>query len=203
MSNNDKGDEHNKKTRDEYEGIFNDATVADFLRETSAKVELPLTAQDPDAFNRFVDEQLRAVRMTWIAAEGYMQQLVVLVNGDQERIFTPDDDETVGQFVMRMQREAVAMEAHWVFIARRAQVATLGDATDEDVDIDVTDPVEWQKAVAAGIVRTGLTWYAERRVGDERYHRHGQMQDEGGTLGELHEGAPNQAMPLFASILDR
>jgi hypothetical protein len=188
---------------DEYEGIFDDATVADFLRETSAKLELAQTGHGVDAFNRFVDEQLRAVRMAWIAAETYMQPLAVIANGAQERVFIPDDDETMGQFVERMHREAVAMEATWAFVAKRTMVANLGAALDVEQDIDVTDPEEWEKAVAAGIVRLGVVWYAERREGDERHHRHGQMQDEEGTLGEMREGSRSQALPLFASILDR
>lgn len=188
---------------DEYDGIFNDATVADFMRETSARVEMAQTGHGVDDFNRFVDEQLRAVRMAWIAAETYMQPLAVIANGSQERIFIPDDDETMGQFVERMHREATAMEATWAFVAKRSMVASLGSAVDVDQDIDVTDPEEWEKAIADGIVRLGVVWYAERREGDERHHRHGQMQDEDGTLGATREGAQNQAIPLFASILDR
>jgi hypothetical protein len=188
---------------DQYEGIFNDATVEDFLRETSARVEMPQSGQGIDAFNRFVDQQLRAVRMAWIAAETYMQPLAVIANGQQERIFIPDDDETMGQFVERMHREALAMEATWAFISKRTMVANLGVATDTGYDVDVTDPEQWEKAVAAGIVRLGVVWYAERREGDERHHRHGQMQDEEGTLGEMSEGSSSQALPLFATILDR
>jgi len=188
---------------DEYEGIFEDATIADFMRSTSARIELAQTGQGVDAFNQFVDEQLRAVRMAWIAAETYMQPLALIANDEQQRIFTPDDDETLGQFVERVHREAVAMEATWMFVAKRTMVANLGSAVEVDRDVDVTNSDEWEKAVAAGIIRLGVLWYAERREGDERHHRHGQMQDEEGTLGEMREGAPSQAVPLFASILDR
>lgn len=188
----------------EYEGIFEDATVADFMRKTSAKIDLARTdRQGLDAFNLFVDEQLRAVRMAWIAAETYMQPLVLLVNHHQQRVFTADDDETVGQFFDRMHREAVAMEATWLFVAKRTMVGYLGSALDVEQDVDVTDPEEYERAVVAGIVRLGVMWYAERREGNERHHRHGQMQDEEGTLGEMREGARNQAAPMFRSILDR
>lgn len=188
----------------EYEGIFEDATVADFIRTTSARLETTRTGgQGLEAFNRFVDEQLRAVRMAWIAAETYMQPLVLLTNDTQQRVFSPDDDETLRQFIERMHREAIAMEATWVFIAKRTMVGNIGDAIDTEHDVDVSDTEEWEKAVAAGVVRLGVVWYAERREGAERHHRHGQMQDENGTLGEMREGARNQGIPLFAAVLDR
>lgn len=188
-------------TSDEYTGIFDGATMDDFLRETSARSEVPRTNHGAEAFNQFVEEQLRAVRTAWIAAETYMQPLAIVANHDTQRIFIPDDDETLRQFVQRMHREAVAMGAIWTFVAKRTMVATLGEALEVEQDIDVTDPDEWEKAVAAGLVRLGVTWYAERREGKSRQHRHGQMADEEGTLGELVEGAPNQAVPLFAEIL--
>lgn len=199
-------DQHNPEggdMSDQYEGIFNNATMDDFIRDTSARLELANTGQGQEAFSKFVDEQLRAVRMAWIAAETYMQPLTVIANGKSERVFIPDDDETMGQFIERMHREALSMEASWAFVAKRTMVANLGSALDVDVDVDVTDPQEWEKAVAAGIVRLGVVWYAERREGDERHYRHGQMQDEEGTLGQMSEGSQAQEIPLFASILDR
>jgi len=186
----------------EFEGVFDDATVADFERSTSARIELARAGHAGDAFDQFVAEQARAVRMAWIAAETYMQPLVVITDGRQERVFIPDDDETLGQFIERMRREALAMEAVWAFIAKRSMVANLGSALETDDDVDVTDTEEWEKAVAAGIVRLGVIWYAERREGEKRHHRHGQMQDEEGKLGEMREGSQAQAIPLFASILD-
>lgn len=187
---------------DEYEGIFDEATVDDFLRETSARSEVPRTNKGSEAFNQFVEEQLRAVRTAWISAETYMQPLAIVANHEKQRIFIPDDDETLQDFVNRMHREAKSLEAIWTFIAQRTMVASLGEGLDVDQDVDVSDPDEWEKAVAAGIVKLGVLWYAERREGLDRQHRHGQMVDENGTLGRHIEGAPNQGIPLFAGILD-
>lgn len=186
---------------DEFEGIFDDATIADFLRETSARDEV--SREDPDgyAFSQFVDEQLRAVRTAWIAAETFMQPLAIVATRSKQRIFIPDDDETLGQFVDRMHREAVKMKAVWTFCAVRTQVADLGDATDDEQDIDVGDSNAIEEAMAAGLLRLGVVWYAERRDKKVRQWRHGQMADEDGTLGELIEGAANQDNELFAKIL--
>jgi hypothetical protein len=52
-----------------------------------------------------------------------------------------------------------------------------------------------------GLLELGLLWYAESREDGNRYHRHGQMVDENGTLGELREGGENQSLPLFERIL--
>ena len=148
-----------------------------------------------------IDEQLRAVRTAWIAAETYMQPLAIVANESKQRIFIPDDDETLGQFSERMHREAVGMKAIWTFVAVRTMVANLGDPEPVEQDIDVDDPDEWEKAVAAGLVQLGVAWYAERREGKVRQRRHGQMQDEDGVLGDLVEGAGNQNHRLFSRIL--
>lgn len=186
---------------DEFNGIFNDATVADFIRPTSARSEIARTNQGAEAFNQFVEEQLRAVRTAWIAAETYMQPLAIVANRDSQRIFIPDDDETLRQFVHRMRREAQAMGAIWTFVAKRTMVACLGAPTSLLKDFDVSDPTVWGEAEAAGLLRLGVLWYAERREGQQQQKRHGQMQDEGGTLGQLIEGASNQDVPLFNEIL--
>lgn len=186
---------------DEWDGIFDDATVGDFIRDTSARTEMARTNHGLEAFNLFVDEQIRAVRTAWISAETYMQPLAIVADHEKQRIFIPDDDETLRQFVERMHREAKAMDAIWTFVAKRTMVANLGSASDAEHDIDVDDPDQWEQAVAAGLVQLGVMWYAERREGGDRQHRHGQMVDEGGVLGELREGARNQSIPLFAMIL--
>lgn len=188
---------------DEYDGIFDNATVADFMRDTSARSEVERTNRGAEAFNQFVEEQIRAVRTAWIAAETYMQPLALVANAEKQRIFIPDDDETLEQFINRMHREAQAMGAIWTFVAKRTMVATIKESLDPDEEnVDVSDPEAWERAVAADLVRLGVTWYAERREGNQRQHRHGQMHDEDGTLGELIEGSSIQVVPLFAKILD-
>ena len=177
----------------EYDGVFDDLNPSDFTRFTSARAEVSRRG----GFDAFVEEQLRAVRTAWIASETYMQPLALVANEEVQRIFIPDDDETLRQFVERMHREAVAMGATWTFVARRAMVASFGD-TDEGYSRDLDDPENWERAVAEGLVKLGVQWYAERREPDgDRQQRHGQMQDENGTLGALREGANGQRVPLF------
>lgn len=186
----------------EYAGVFDDATMADFTRETSAKTEVLRKNMGHEAFTAFVDEQIRTIRTAWIASETYMQPIAIVANHEKQRIFTPDEDETLRQFIARMHREAVAMDAIWTFVAKRNMVASLGASSpDDEYSVDVSDPEQWQQAIADGLVRLGVVWYAERREDGNRERRHGQMQDEEGTLGRLREGAPNQNMPLFTEIL--
>jgi len=181
---------------DEYDGIFDDASVEDFLRESSAKSEVPRTNDRLDTFNQFVEEQLRAVRTAWIAAETYMQPLALVANQEKQRIFIPDDDETLGQFVDRMHREAKAMDATWTFIAQRTLVGS-----SYGPPVDVSDDEAVNEAIKEGLLHLGLLWYAEQRDEGNRYHRHGQMVDDNGTLGPLKEGAASQSLPLFERIL--
>lgn len=185
---------------DEFDGIFDNATVEDFMRETSARSEVKMRNEGLEAFNTFVEDQLRAVRTAWIAAETYMQPLAIVANQDKQRIFIPDDDETLGQFVERMHREAKKMKAIWTFIAKRTMVARVADGLDDD-DTDVTDSDKWQEILDAGLAQLGVIWYAERREGKTRMHRHGQMVDDNGALDDPIEGAPQQTIPLFAKIL--
>lgn len=180
----------------EYAGVFDDLTPEDFTRETSARAEVPRIS----GFDAFVDEQLRAVRTAWIASETWMQPLALIANHEKQRIFIPDDDESLRQFVARMHREAVEMGAVWTFVARRAMVVTFG-VDDGTFDRDLDDPESIEQAIAQGILRLGVQWYAERREGNESQRRHGQFQDEDGTLGALIEGAPLQKVPLFPEIL--
>lgn len=185
----------------DFEGIFDDASVADFLRPTSARAEVLRANEGAEAFGLFVEEQLRAVRTAWIASETYMQPLAIIANRDKQRIFIPDDDESFEDFFARMHREAVAMNATWTFVAQRTMVAALGDAI-EGEDRDVTSPEAEQEAIAKGLLTLGVYWYAERREGRQKQWRHGQMHDENGALGELIEGVRNQASPLFRTILN-
>jgi hypothetical protein len=183
---------------DEYTGIFDEATVGDFLRESSARDRWSRT----NSFDTFVDEQIRAIRTAWIAAETYMQPVALIANDHDQSLFIPDDDETLREFIDRVHREAKAMGATWTFVAKRTMVASFGSEGAEDFDLPVDDAEAWEKAVAQGLATLGVVWYAEHR--DDRVHqrRHGQLQEENGVLGRLREGAPNQSIPLFAEILD-
>lgn len=181
---------------DEFTDIFAEATVADFLRSSSARDEMART----DDFDTFVAEQIRAVRTAWIASETYMQPLALVADDRTQKIFIPDDDETLRQFVERVHREAKAMGATWTFVAKRTMVASFG-ATDDGYDVSIDDEEAWEKAVAEGLVNLGVVWYAEHRDEHTMQRRHGQMQDEDGTLGRLIEGAANQGFPLFSEIL--
>lgn len=187
---------------DEFDGIFDDLTIADFLNAGTAVEELEVQLERGVAgFNRFVDEQLRAVRTVYVASNGYLKPFIILASPTTQRTFVPlDEQETLGEFVARVHEEAVRMEALWSFVVKDTLVGTK-DWDSDSRDIDVNDETEIQKAIEDGILTKGIVWYAERREGDERHHRHGTMADQDGRLGATSEGSPEQPIPLFASIL--
>lgn len=189
---------------DEFDGIFDHLTIEDFITSTTAVEEVLRSNQGLEAFTAFVEEQLRTVRTAWVASETWMQPIALLANHEKQRVFTPDDDESLGDFVNRLSREARSMEAIWSFVAKRTYVADLGMArTSELGDVSSeADPDAWERAVAEGVAELGVLWYAERNEGTERHHRHGQMVDSNGRLGPLIEGSPNQTLDLFARILN-
>lgn len=185
---------------DEYTGIFDDLTPDDFLLATSAVGGGEITRNTAPAFDEFVDEQLRMIATAWIAAETWIQPLAVIADHSKQRMFVPEEDETLGQFVDRVHREAKAMGAIWTFVSKRTQVASIMSA--ENFDVENASQEAWDEAQAAGKVRLGLVWYAERVDGPMPRHRHGQMWDEGNVLSAPKEGASDQRIPLFEKILN-
>jgi len=185
---------------DEFSGIFDHLDPEDFTLTTSAVDEVSRENKGIDAFNAFVDEQLRAVRMAYKAAEGVINPIAILASPAKQRMFTPEADEDMGQYVKRLNREAKAMGATWVFISRKTLVGSRMVSPDQLRDVN--DPDEVQKAIEDGLLVTGLIWFAERREGDERHRRHGVIESNANhQLKEPSEGSEEQALPLFDRIL--
>lgn len=181
---------------DELTGIFDHLTPDDFNLQTTAVDEMARTNIGIDQFNAFVDEQLRSIRLGWSIGDGYFCPVAVLANEGVQRVFAPDDEETLGDFVNRLHRESDQMRATWLFFALQTTVATYQH---EDADaVDSADALE-KGGEEAG---PGLFWYAERRE-DERHRRHGIMPIANGRLGAQTEGSDNQEVTLFGKILDR
>lgn len=187
---------------DEYTGIFDNLNPEDFnLEETTAISETPRGHHGADAFNAFVAEQQRAVVTAYMAGEGDVQPIALLANQDTQRIFTPDDEETVAEFIKRLNREAHSMGAVWTFYACKTQVAF--EEVDADAEVSDADNAEdVQAALAEGRMTDGILWYAERREGDEQHRRQGVMPEVGhGRLGSSKEASSRQSIGILTLIL--
>lgn len=187
---------------DDLTNIFEHLTPEDFVTETTSMEDLERTNEGAESFNAFVDEQLRMLRTAYIAAEGSLNPIAIIASPTVQRIFAAEDDESLGQYVARVAREAKRIGAIWTFVSKKTLVASQEAEYDGSPQPDVNDPEEVQEAVATGAMVVGVMWYAERREGDDQHHRIGIMLDEHGRrLGKAIEGSEVQGVPLFAQIL--
>lgn len=187
-------------TNDEFTGIFDNLNPDDFTLETSAIDETSRENLGVEAFNAFVDEQLRALRISYAAADGELISPVsILASPVLQRVFSAEDDENMGQYVARLHREAKRMGATWVFTSKQTLVGTALMLPDDMVDINDSKAVD--KAIEEGRMEEGIFWYAERREGDERHNRQGIIRVVGNKLGAMTEGPAQQQIPLMAQIL--
>lgn len=173
---------------DDLDGIFDDLRPEDFESNTTAFAELSRTNKGLEAFNTFVDEQLRAVQMMYAASRGDLYPVALLANTEIQRMYLADDNETVQNYLDRLHEEAVAMNAIWFFFSRASAVSSELVSRDEMTDATMTDPDEIKKQTG---LAPGMFWYAER-CEDEHTKRMGIFFDNGkGTLERPIE-APSQ-----------
>lgn len=185
---------------DSYEGIFEHLTPDDFARDTSAVEQDENRVNGLEAFNAFVDEQIRMLRTAYIAASGDLDPIAIIASPTVQRMFTPDDDESNQAWVDRVAHEARLIRANWTFVGKKAPVAVVPPSEDGQVR-DSMDKTLAQQAIAAGTVKIGMMFYAEYREDGERFHRLGQMAEVAPhRLGPVTENTV-QEMPLFAEIL--
>jgi hypothetical protein len=190
---------------DNLTGIFDEITPDMFIVETSAVDESTGTFKGIDAFNASTEERLRGVRATFANALGQINPTAVLTNATTQRVFVPQHDENLGQFLERLQREARVMGAHWFFFAKRNAFSVYYETDDDAERHDVTErdgACAREAAVRGSEPEIGIMWYAERREGEEIHHRHGALKVDGGRIVEAIEGDGNQTLGVFASVLD-
>lgn len=187
---------------DEFDGIFDDLSPADFFSQTTAYQEISRTNKGLEAFNGFVDEMLRAVQMAYAMAEGDVGAIAVLANSETMRMFVPVDEETVQNYIDRLNEEAKQMNAHWFFLARATKVGS--HLVDRGEMHDATQAKVIEEAHDQGELQDGLFWYAERRE-DERQKRMGIYFDNGSGILERSMETPDtpQGSALLESVLDR
>ena len=118
--------------RDELSGIFDQLTPEDFVLASTAIASMPGCYAGPDVLDGFLEHQLNAVRLAFAMSDGWLTSTAVLAGHDGLRTFVADDDETLGDFVARVRREATRMQAHWCFLATQTLMGPGAGAEDGD-----------------------------------------------------------------------
>ncbi len=185
---------------DDITGIFDDLSPEDFKSTTTAFTEISRTNVGLDAFNAFVDEQLRAVQISYATAKGDMAPVAVLANDSIQRLYVPSDEETLQNYLDRLSEEAKQMGATWFFISRPTQVGSHLVGSDEVHDATTAETI--QEAKEQGALQRGLFWYADRRE-DERQKRMGIYFDNGAGVLERPIEVPGtmQSAVLLEAVL--
>lgn len=183
---------------DEFEGIFDDLSPEDFNRESSARSIK--TVKKPKSFDDFVQHWLDATRLAFHAADGRMDPTAVMMDSNSRRIiFSPDDDETLGQYIDRLQREARTLGATWFFTT----VLTQGGTYQTDEGRIIGDPEALEEAREQDALKPCIYWYAERRDGANDEIRHGIIGIDAGDTGEVFEAPSEHASPIYRKVLDK
>jgi hypothetical protein len=193
----------------DFDGVFQNATVDDFLRSTSAVGETPHTETEREvmkkrtAFSRFVEGMVVTCKTQAGINPKAFPAFAVLVGGNCRRYFRPDDDETAWQWAERLHREALAMNAEWVFVAlcAPARIYNTGDVL---APIDPNDPTQLKEALSTGEISLGLCWFAERHDDTHRVRRGGVIGlSPHGSPTDVTEGDVDEDKNPFARVLDR
>lgn len=175
-------------------GIFNDLTPQDFDRSNSARHVALLERQN---FEEFVTNSLEALRLAFHAADGKPNPVAVLMGSDGRRIYTPDDDESVGDFLDRLSREAKEQQTHTLFIAMLTVGGTYqAPSTDGWTTLDDADAVKRSAETGSGL-RPVLVWYAQYG----KAVRQGIMMTEDGNTGDVFESPGEFGPAAFRAIL--
>lgn len=147
---------------DEFDGIFDDLTPQDF-----APLSTVTFPAESTHFDELVTARLEAVRLAYTPGESLSH--AVLSNGKEVRQLAPDgDDETMGEFLQRLARNARNMHAHSFFFCRI---------------IDASATVE--------ISGFCVLWIAHHLDNGEQILRTGFIPIENDQLGEVGEATMN------------
>ncbi|NUS02073.1 MAG: hypothetical protein HOV97_05860 [Nonomuraea sp.] len=196
-------DSHSDLPGAEFIGIFDEISPDMFIVETSAIDEIEGNFRGATAFNASVDERLRGIKAAFASSFGKINPIAILTNATTQRVFVPQQDENLGQFLERMQREARTMGAHWFFFAKKNTFAVYYPEDDDEEIYDVGSDAARERAARSGSdLSVGILWYAERREGEEVHHRHGALEVEGHKVTKATEGDGDQTLGVFSTVLD-
>lgn len=154
---------------DEIAQAFEDISVTDFLRETSAMDRITYGPEHAHVtsgrnnFMGFVDAQVR--RCHDQAENAKFHAFSTLHNKTEQRHYHPDDDETAPQYAERLAREALEMDASWFFTAMLAPGRAFNPDEESPPEIDADNPEELKAALESGLVRMSICWFAQSNEG--------------------------------------
>lgn len=198
----------NEYNENEISSLFENLSVADFERATSAHKEVAYTEAQKDKlnagvanWNRFVDTLIVTSRTS--CRQDEFEPFAVLHNPEVRRHYTPDADETVIDYRRRLGREAAEMKATWFFTAMMApgRAYDPDEGTPEAVNPD--DPAELADALDSGDLEVCICWYAEMRENGLVRRRAGIIRvDEEGNAGKAVEGQIDDEHNPFHTVLE-
>lgn len=179
-------------------GIFDHLNPDDFGHETSALDE----TRPPRKFQTFVDNSLNALRVAFAASDGNLNPVAVLASSTVQRMFGPNDDESLADYIVRLANEARIIGAHWVFISTRTEGALVEVEYDGTTPLNGINNIDDMTAVQEqGLDEEMVYYYAVQVTNDEVTRRQGLLPiTASNSLGEIREGAPEQPS-LFDAIL--
>lgn len=174
------------------EGFFDHLSPDDFVRESSAR---QVAVLDDIPFDDFVERSLESLRFAYYAADGNPNPVAILVGPDGRRIFSPDDDETLGQYLDRLGREARKHKSTRLFTAWLTEGGTYEGEDQHDIGSQ-----DGLALVGEENMKIVLYWYAQNKRKPKQI-RHGLITIEAGDLGDCVEADGDHAAPVYRQIL--
>jgi len=189
---------------DDLTGIFDNLDPSDFIVETSAFDEVDGSFVGSTAFDAFIEEKIRTIKVMLPASGGAFNPMAFLGNAEVIRAFAGQQDENLGMYLERLKREARTMGATWFFFAKKNVIVRTFNESDDTPDVE--DP-NYRQAILEeddAVEEVCIVWYADRREGSEVQHRQGllALNDLGTHVTQTIEGDERQTISVFGGVLD-
>lgn len=183
---------------DEISTAFANVKPEDFHRETSALTDQAApstTGEEP--FHTFID-MLILISKNRVFTKSVFEPFAVMANTERQRLFAADQDETPEDWATRLQREARAMQATWLYVSLLTPARHYIDQPLDTLDT----PEAISAALDKGDVAISLCWAAFRREGEEFEQLAGMIPlTKDVQPGPSTEGAPADNNPFIKVLL--
>lgn len=144
----------------------------------------------PDDFERFTLDHLR----TLIDEQC---ELAVIHDGTTARFYQQRPDETSGEWLLRVSRDAKDHSATWVFLGMPGE-ASFGDP---DKMFNPANPADVERARQSGYLVEVINWYAESTEPASPEVRFGVIVFEDNDVKVIQSTNPTGANPAFRRVL--